>query len=74
MPPPPLRLRLLHALDLLQSLAFSPASHARALQQLEGMLAEVALGEAAGEEGSERGKMDAFLTSQEGFETNSEPN
>lgn len=64
----PLRPRLLDALDLFQSLTFNPANHKVALGKLEGVLAEVALGEP----GEGRASLDAFLASQEGFETNSE--
>jgi hypothetical protein len=66
----PIRPRLLDALDLLHSLTFNPANHKVALAKLEGILVEVALGEP----GEGRATLDAFLASQEGFETNSRSN
>lgn len=65
---PPLRARLLDALDPLQSLTFSPARHEVGLAKLERVLAEVVLGDVDGAAAGR--KLGALLAAQESFETN----
>lgn len=59
--------RLLQALDLLESLVYTPSKHAAGLAKLEAILAEFTLGV----DGAPPVRLDRLYATQEGFETNS---